>query len=311
LNYYLNTEKYDEAKNNLMLAIEKEPDNKQLHFSLGVVNEKLGNAEEAVKAYENAIYIDPDYFDAVYNLGAFYYNYGVEMNNEANEIEDQKKYEKKRNEAKRFFFTSIPYLESAFLLDPSDKGCVQSLMQTYALLNENKKYQEAKNILETGEGTLTHLTDGIQNSTIKKFDFDFNQKDIRAVGVKTNIELIKSESGTMKVPVTINGAFTVDFIVDSGASFVVLTPQSVLMLIDMGAIDNDDILGSSYAQIADGSVVENVLINIDHLLIGDIALQNIQGSMSSSINAPYLLGMSALSAMGAIIDTKLGVIRFE
>ncbi|HKK40501.1 MAG TPA: tetratricopeptide repeat protein, partial [Cryomorphaceae bacterium] len=49
LNYYLQSKKFDEAKENLLLAIEKEPDNKQLYFSLGVVYQELGNTEEAVK----------------------------------------------------------------------------------------------------------------------------------------------------------------------------------------------------------------------------------------------------------------------
>ncbi|MFT6998575.1 MAG: tetratricopeptide (TPR) repeat protein [Cryomorphaceae bacterium] len=151
LNYYLNTEKYDEAKNNLMLAIEKEPDNKQLHFSLGVVNEKLGNTEDAVKSYEKAIEIDSEYFDAVYNLGAFYFNNGVEMNNAANEIEDNDAYKAKRAEAKEEFTKGLPHLEKAHQLDPSDMSAMKSLQQTYALLDMTEKYQEMKTKIESAK----------------------------------------------------------------------------------------------------------------------------------------------------------------
>jgi tetratricopeptide (TPR) repeat protein len=151
LNYYLNTEKYDEAKNNLMLAIEKEPDNKQLHFSLGVVNEKLGNTEEAVKSYDKAIEIDSEYFDAVYNLGAFYFNNGVEMNNAANDIEDNDAYKAKRTEAKEEFQIGLPHLEKAHELDPSDMGAMASLQQLYALLDMTEKYQEIKAEVEAAK----------------------------------------------------------------------------------------------------------------------------------------------------------------
>jgi tetratricopeptide (TPR) repeat protein len=151
LNYYLQSKKFEEAKSNLLLAIEKEPDNKQLYFSLGVVYQELENTEEAVKAYEKAIEIDPEYFDAVYNLGAFYFNNGVEMNNAANEIEDNKAYEAKRAEAKAEFQKGLPHLEKAHKLDPTDVGAMASLQQLYALLEMTDKYQEMKTKLESAK----------------------------------------------------------------------------------------------------------------------------------------------------------------
>jgi tetratricopeptide (TPR) repeat protein len=151
LNYYLQNQKFEEAKNNLLLAIEKEPDNKQLYFSLGVVYDNIGNPEEAIKAYKKAIEIDPDYFDAAYNLGAFYFNRGVEMNNEANEIEDNDKYKAKREEAKAEFSKGLPHLEKAHELDPSDMGALASLQQLYATLNMTEKYQKMKDKLEAAK----------------------------------------------------------------------------------------------------------------------------------------------------------------
>jgi tetratricopeptide (TPR) repeat protein len=151
LNYYLQSKKYDEAKNNLLLAIEKEPDNKQLYFSLGVVYQELGNAEEAVSAYSKAIELDSEYFDAIYNLGAFYFNEGVEMNNAANEIEDNDAYKAKRNEAKAEFEKGLPHLEKAHELDSSDMGAMASLQQLYALLQMTEKYQEMKAKLDAAK----------------------------------------------------------------------------------------------------------------------------------------------------------------
>jgi Flp pilus assembly protein TadD len=144
LNYYLRNGQFEEAENNLKLAIEKEPMNKQLHFSLGVVYDNLGQTDKAAIAYEEAIEIDPDYFDAVYNLGALYFNQGVEMNNAANEIEDNKKYEAKKAEAKASFVEALPYLEKAHELDPKDLGAMQSLKTLYASIGQTDKYKEIK-----------------------------------------------------------------------------------------------------------------------------------------------------------------------
>lgn len=144
LNYYLRNNKYEEAENNLKLAIEKEPDNKQLHFSLGVVYDNLGNRDDAKIAYEKAIEIDPDYFDAIFNLGAMYFNQGVEMNNAANDISDNKKYNAARAEAKKVFEQARPFLEKAHELDPTDASAITSLSQLYALTGDNEKYKEMK-----------------------------------------------------------------------------------------------------------------------------------------------------------------------
>ena len=151
LNYYLQNDKFEEAENNLKLAIEKEPDNKQLHFSLGVVYDNLGRMDDAVAAYERAIAIDSEYFDSVYNLGALYFNQGVEMNNEANEIEDNKAYAAKREEAKEVFKQAKPHLEKAHELDATDLGAMSSLSQLYALLGETEKYTEMKAKLEAAK----------------------------------------------------------------------------------------------------------------------------------------------------------------
>ncbi len=148
LNYYLKNNKFEEAENNLKLAIEKEPNNKQLHFSLGVVYDNLGRTEEAAAAYQKAIDIDPDYFDAVYNLGALYFNKGVEMNDAANSIEDNKKYAAAREEAKQVFVKSQPYLERAHEIDPTDMSAMGSLKQLYGLLGENDKYLDIKKKME-------------------------------------------------------------------------------------------------------------------------------------------------------------------
>lgn len=144
LNYYLQNGKFEEAERNLKLALEKEPDNKQLHFSLGVVYDNLERRDDAKKAYEDAIALDSNYFDPTFNLGAMYFNQGVEMNNAANDIQDNTKYNAARAEAKAVFETAQPFLEKAHQLEPNDLSAITSLAQLYALTGENDKYTEMK-----------------------------------------------------------------------------------------------------------------------------------------------------------------------
>ena len=84
INYYLTAGESEEALQYLNMAKEGDPGNKSYHFAEGTLYDKMGNEEKAVAAYEEAIEIDPTYFDAYYNLGVMYYNKAVEYFTEAN-----------------------------------------------------------------------------------------------------------------------------------------------------------------------------------------------------------------------------------
>ncbi len=140
LNYYLKEGKFEEAESNLKLAIEKDPNNPILFFSIGSVYDNLKKYEEAEKAYASALQLDAEYFDANYNLGALYFNQGVEKNNKANEIEDDKAYKAAIEEVNAIFKKALPYLEKAEQLKPDDRNTLASLKQLYARLSMTDKY---------------------------------------------------------------------------------------------------------------------------------------------------------------------------
>ncbi|MFZ6051507.1 tetratricopeptide repeat protein [Halocola ammonii] len=143
LNYYLSNQMFDEAKSRLNEAIEKNPEDKNLFYALGVVYDELEEDEKAVEAYKSALEIDPDYFDANFNLGILYYNSGVEIIQAAGEIppSQQKKYEAEVAKAKDIFKKAVPYLEKAKELEPEDENTLRSLMAIYARTNQDEKYK--------------------------------------------------------------------------------------------------------------------------------------------------------------------------
>ncbi|MGB0165262.1 MAG: tetratricopeptide repeat protein [Luteibaculum sp.] len=147
LNYYLQREKYDEAAANLEKAISNDPNNEILHYALGVAYDNMGDKAKAATSYKKALEIKADYFDAAYNLGAMVYNEGVELNNQANELDYKtkgKEIEALNNKANEKFKEAVILLEKAHDLDPEDKSTIQSLTQIYVRLKMNDKYKEMK-----------------------------------------------------------------------------------------------------------------------------------------------------------------------
>lgn len=147
INFNLRNKDYKSAKNNIKLAIKNNPTNPLLHYSLGTVLDKLNNPAEASTAYKEAIRFKPDYFEANYNLGALYFNQGVDINNKLSLDAPKKEYEAGRKQALNSFKTALPYLEKAQQLKPNDRGTLVSLRSIYMRLNNTKKYNEIKAIL--------------------------------------------------------------------------------------------------------------------------------------------------------------------
>ena len=151
LNIYLSSGKDAEAYAQNEEAIKSDPSNAILYYIKGNLADKLGKDVEAVAAYKKSIELNPDNFDAVYNLGAKFFNEGAEMANKANSIAPSKVAEydaaKKKFEAK--FKESLPYLEKAHQLQPSDVGTMQSLKQLYTRLGDLAKAGEMKKKMET------------------------------------------------------------------------------------------------------------------------------------------------------------------
>lgn len=147
VNVYLKQDKHAEAVTALEAAIAGEPDNPSLHFAYGFVNDRLAAKEieakpegseqyeaylaTAEKSYAKSVELDGENFDAVYNLGALYFNRAVKMQEAANAIDDMKKYEAAKAEADKVFDQALPILEKAYAINGEDKGVLVSLKQLY------------------------------------------------------------------------------------------------------------------------------------------------------------------------------------
>ncbi len=161
-NIHIFTGDIDQAREILDLAIQKDPENPYLYFAFGANYDRMSQDttytaeerafafEEAIKAYENAIELNPDYFDAVYNLGVLFFNRGLRIYELAEErlreTHDFERYQEDEKEFKEAWLEAQPFLEEAKSMlemdDPNMEIVVISLVELYARTEQPDKLDE-------------------------------------------------------------------------------------------------------------------------------------------------------------------------
>jgi len=127
---------------------------------------------------------------------------------------------------------------------------------------------------------------------------------------KTIVKMRKAD-GVYYVPCTINGT-EMEFIFDTGASDITMSLTEALFLYKQGKLTDNDFLGMQQYQIADGSIHEGAIVVLHKVKIGNCELHNIQASIVDNMQAPLLLGQSALTKFGKIsINYQKNEIIFE
>ena len=117
--------------------------------------------------------------------------------------------------------------------------------------------------------------------------------------------------GVYVVPVRINDAITLNFIVDSGATDVVIPADVIMTLMRTGTLREADFLGEKTYMIADGSKVPSRTFRIRSLKVGNSVLENVGGSVAS-VQGPLLLGQSFLGRFKSwSIDNTKHALVFE
>jgi hypothetical protein len=122
------------------------------------------------------------------------------------------------------------------------------------------------------------------------------EKDTNPIENSKLIVQMAPEGGVFKVPVTINEIIPVSFIVDSGASDVVIPEDIVNIMIKTGTLTKNDFTGTRFYKLADGKTESSKTFRIKTLRIGDRVFENIEASMTG-VNGILLLGQSFLKKM--------------
>lgn len=119
------------------------------------------------------------------------------------------------------------------------------------------------------------------------------------------------KNGIYYVPITVNDT-PMTFIFDTGASVISISTAEVATLYKEGKITEDDVIGQQQFIDATGRISVGAVINLRTVTIGGVTLKNVQASVVDNINAPLLLGQTALSRFGKIsIDYDNNIIEFN
>lgn len=139
--------KIDEAKAGLESALKDEPDNKVLHFYLGYVNSKLEKWEDSKKNYEDALKVDPAYFEAQYYLAQIYLIEAEKIRTEIGSLGISAADQKKKLDLDKIlvekYEIALPYWEKAEKLKSEDVNSqldvLDKLSNIYYYLGEDAK----------------------------------------------------------------------------------------------------------------------------------------------------------------------------
>lgn len=141
--------------------------------------------------------------------------------------------------------------------------------------------------------------------------------------VNSNVTEFKVDSKTINVPfvekggvkyvnVKVNG-LGFEMIFDTGCSLTLISVAEANYLYEKGYLTREDIIGTSHSQIADGSIVENMMINLKDVVIDDkIHCNNVTATVSNNAQGPLLLGNEILNrAAEYTVDNQNKTINFK
>jgi len=168
INHFLKQNKLDELIGKLETAIKKEPDNLSVYLTLGSVYDNLYQREataghtadaqshfdNALKYYNLALDKDEKYLDAIYSVGALYYNKAAVISKAMKGLEEDyskeglAKYEAEQKKIFDQFDLALPYFKRAEILNPNDNNTLIALKEIYAKKNELDVSNEFKLRLE-------------------------------------------------------------------------------------------------------------------------------------------------------------------
>jgi clan AA aspartic protease (TIGR02281 family) len=167
---------------------------------------------------------------------------------------------------------------------------------TVSIIVNGYSVYQIENVNFIGDG-ISLVSGALDNRKVAYFkDFDttiFLDEKISPLQVN-----VKKKDGVFMIPIELNSILKIDFVFDTGASDVSISPDIALTLIKAGTIKENDWLKGVYYKFADGSVAKSKRFKLKTLKIGELILNDVICSIANSIDAPLLLGQSVIQRLG-------------
>lgn len=167
INYLLAKGELTELIDKLERAIEIEPDNVSVYVTLGQIYDKMyqdaatsdpvlaeENFVKAMSFYQRALEKETNNFDAVYSIGALWYNKAAAYSQELNALSSDyspagnKKYEAKKAQMDEAFMKALPFFLQSEQINPNDFNTLVALKEIYARQDKLDLVDQYKQKLE-------------------------------------------------------------------------------------------------------------------------------------------------------------------
>lgn len=129
INNKISKKQFAEAQSMLEGYITKDPNNAQLYYVLGVLNDAQENPDQAMVNYKKAIDLDPENAHALLQYGRLLCNKAFRLDDEISQLPVAQYNERRVNEVNPIFKEATTYLEKAYALDPDNMHDARSLLR--------------------------------------------------------------------------------------------------------------------------------------------------------------------------------------
>ncbi|WP_443939167.1 tetratricopeptide repeat protein [Pedobacter sp. MW01-1-1] len=136
INLLIETDNYSKAQSLIETNLKVEKSNKLLFFLYGYIQQQNGNNDTAILAFDRALDLDQNYFDALYQLSLAYITNANDVLKK-NDADKTAKYDALISKAQAT-------LSRANEINPNDKKTTQLLIDIYSYKNDEEKVQELK-----------------------------------------------------------------------------------------------------------------------------------------------------------------------
>jgi len=148
LDLYLKLKDYESYTKLVNETLDKNPNNIDLIYNLGVISADRGKLEDAETYYKRALAIDPNYFNANINLAELKLRADVKFVDEMSKLgtsdKDNKRYEQLKALQLKNYKELLPYLEKAVEVQPDNDAAKKTLLSVYGALEMTDKAKALK-----------------------------------------------------------------------------------------------------------------------------------------------------------------------
>jgi tetratricopeptide (TPR) repeat protein len=180
VNIYLETGAIAEAETKFRKLIELNPDDPKHYYNLSLILHNKSEYEQSIEYAQKAIDLNPDFLEAIFNVGTFYYYRALKYAQALTEMtafqytfEGQGK--NIEDAAISYFETAKPYFERAIQLNPNELGAFENLNTINVLLGN--LYNNQKIAAPFFSGTEVILEDNMADLDIEEIAFVYSENE--------------------------------------------------------------------------------------------------------------------------------------